>query len=582
MIRPERWRAIPWFGLALAAGAAAAGPLDVPIERCVDGWCWEHPAVPIISWSAVASIDGALWIGGASGALMQFRDGRWTHRVVPEMQRRRNSVQGIVPSPGGVRVSGRRVYALDGVTFTALEARGLRGPPGRAGEAWVWPTRGGVWRQTGAALERVPVVVGGDERMELDSAGGRSAADLWAMGYGTCLVHFAGGNAGCVDGVERPAPGPIVPLHRGLLAGNRLQTAAGWTRVGSCGPHDFVVRSVAVRGSGPDQEVVAATDGGRLCVLDGTRWVSRKEPDEGHADAVAFHGGAAIAVGSQGTLWELRDGAVREGGREPGSQSSTHRAWASGPDDVWVAGGGFTLRYDGATWRNETSEAPALAGLDGTGPADVWALTHARLRHFDGTAWTEVDLPGEGQVWWALSAVSPGDLWVGSQTGTVARRQQGEWTTWSFPAERVAVWHIEGFSDGTALLGDSNGKVFHVDEGTPTERTPPAKETGRRFLHSLHARSSDDVWVAMSDGLHHWDGRAWTAHDLRVHHVFGSGEDLWVLAEFGVYRLEGDRWVEVGTAQEVLEVASAGVIAGPHVLVVGARGAVLRRALRQE
>jgi hypothetical protein len=103
--------------------------------------------------------------------------------------------------------------------------------------------------------------------------------------------------------------------------------------------------------------------------------------------------------------------------------------WGSGPNDVWAAGAGGIIHFDGATWTK--SDAPTLGygwinALSGSGPNDVWAVggryvgadVFSVTLHWNGEAWSEIPSGKEtflGGVW----SSGPDDVWAVGSWGVI-------------------------------------------------------------------------------------------------------------------------------------------------------------------
>jgi hypothetical protein len=150
--------------------------------------------------------------------------------------------------------------------------------------------------------------------------------------------------------------------------------------------------------------------------------------------------------------------------------------WASGDDDVWVAGRRGARGYVTVHGKNGVFEVDATIGsrpvhaLYGFAKNDVWmAVADGRMMHFDGSKWTERFKTPDGSRLRAIWGLRADDMWSVGDGGTVYR------------------W---------------NGSTF----------TPHAVEGGKRFF-GVWGRAADDVW-AVSDGegkaeIFHFDGTTW-------------------------------------------------------------------------
>jgi hypothetical protein len=132
--------------------------------------------------------------------------------------------------------------------------------------------------------------------------------------------------------------------------------------------------------------------------------------------------------------------------------------FAVASNDVWAVGGNLVIHWDGAQWTKMRTPRPLQTGgsdqfedVSASGPNDVWVtgataipsgehVTFAPVvLHWNGTRWTRITITGSGQIYNAVHAAGPADIWVGGVT-----------------------------SNGAAALSHSTGGSF---QGIPT---PPA------------------------------------------------------------------------------------------------------------
>jgi hypothetical protein len=101
---------------------------------------------------------------------------------------------------------------------------------------------------------------------------------------------------------------------------------------------------------------------------------------------------------------------------DPSSAGALSGVWGSGPDDVFIVGGGDRgeiYHYDGAAWSPmEAPDVGLLVWVFGFGPDDVWAVgVGGGVVHYDGTAWTQIDA-GTTTDLWGVWGTSSSDLWI--------------------------------------------------------------------------------------------------------------------------------------------------------------------------
>ena len=172
-------------------------------------------------------------------------------------------------------------------------------------------------------------------------------------------------------------------------------------------------------------------------------------------------------------------------------------ALAFSPVDAWVAGEGFMLRWDGATWQI-SPVYPEFAGLGGSGPNDLWTFADTpqgvqAMYHWDGAGWSAFPLPNWSPVRDEIDAIT-------SSSPTDA---------WAVGAER---------SRRTLTL--------HWD-GRAWRRVPTPNPGPDNLLYGVSARSATDAWAVgayetrrragqLSPLILHWNGRRWRVTRIRL------------------------------------------------------------------
>jgi hypothetical protein len=164
----------------------------------------------------------------------------------------------------------------------------------------------------------------------------------------------------------------------------------------------------------------------------------------------AMHGltpDGVVAMSARGEVWRWTDtGWVS---LEFPVWLSERSLFASGPDDVWVAGDGRLLHHDGVQWTELSAAASGAPSgrwpstLVGSGATNVWAYdtggsAHSpgrsrMMMHFDGRQWS-AHPAGPGQTAMDLLPISATETWALTVTEPampfLALRFDGaEWTT---------------------------------------------------------------------------------------------------------------------------------------------------------
>jgi len=176
-------------------------------------------------------------------------------------------------------------------------------------------------------------------------------------------------------------------------------------------------------------------------------------------------------------------------------------AWASGPNDAYVAGGGGRiLRFDGTVWKTEVEPDGRawVEGLWGSGPDDVIAVgDEGMIRHRKGGKWQSEDVE-ESNSFSAVWGSGPADVFAVGDNGVVFHFDGKAWSgqTTGTDATLSAVWGTgpkDVYAVGS-LSADNSGVVMHYD-GRDWDISA---HVGRR-LDGIWGSGPNDVWVAGSD-----------------------------------------------------------------------------------
>jgi len=200
----------------------------------------------------------------------------------------------------------------------------------------------------------------------------------------------------------------------------------------------------------------------------------------------------------------------------------------------------------------------------GTGASDVW---RAPLEHFDGTAWatmadaTAVDIDGSApdDVWFALAVDTfyadevPHLLrWNGQELREEILSQ--EWSTYR-------ILHVRSFGPTEtwiAAQGPERARIARFDGVQWSVMLEVESISWQQHWGALEGVSADDLWVAAVDGVHHFDGDAWTtplvpgADEERFSSLAVDGGEVWVLGSRYAYRRRESRFIPEEYAHDPL------------------------------
>jgi hypothetical protein len=229
----------------------------------------------------------------------------------------------------------------------------------------------------------------------------------------------------------------------------------------------------------------------------------------------------------------------------------------TGPTDVWVAGNGPILHYDGTSWSSAFNDAMSTFGsLWANSATDAWAVGYypgpnsmlaGSIAHWDGTAWTDVtDAPPTNQLF-RVWASGPDDVWVvGDKVvgeGLTAIVLHWNGSTWSTAyTESIQDFGDVWGSGPNDVWVSGLGDMVHFN-GTTWSKAGPTSAT----LHSfgVWGTGPSDVWAWGTDdggdngSIFHYDGSDWSPGTpigayLSVSDMWGSsGEDIWAVGVDG-------------------------------------------------
>lgn len=319
-------------------------------------------------------------------------------------------------------------------------------------------------------------------------------------------------------------------------------------------------------------------------------------------------------------------------------------------DDVWAVGDyrafvnginqyfAFTMHNDGSGWSYTPTPQPtecaqcynvALYGIDATGPNDVWAAggakiqgsdgflgTHILVMHWDGTEWTVMDTPvqtgASGDFIWDVQAIAPDDVWFfgenlydDSIVLDLGIAMHWDGSGFEFVDLPIVNDNSGGFGNGNSLRAGSASSPdniwavgaaadgdslacgvwqIHRWNGSDWQHMPADNVTLNCAWHALNAVvaiAPDDVWVGGEyfDGSYHglamhWDGTSWAEVAVPgsiTDFVAFASDDVYASGS-GIMHWDGTSWSAVETFPNVLGPSLAGITAaGPCDIWAGGR-----------
>lgn len=371
----------------------------------------------------------------------------------------------------------------------------------------------------------------------------------------------------------------------------------GFNAVWGAGPNDvFVV-------GGTWNTALQKTDG-HVWHWDGAQWDSVKYTGQYLSKVWGTSGSDVYAVGQNGFVARW-DGTSWTQVAQGLTTMSLNAVWGTGPDDVWVAGGGYqgggpqstVLHWDGAAWSLVPTGGPRVvtAGFS-PNPDKVYLVGYDGMVHKrSGGAWQEESraardwlygvwpvaeddayavrcggvLRGQGPpAGWQVVHATPNDcledVWAtpgggqvfavgysdaGLREGVIVRWDGSEWQRTTFPDVYYlhGVWGLDATHVYAVGMRYSEGAqlpvVLRWDGASWTEM-----ETGQPYgiLYSIWGTSPDNLY-AVGTSVLRWDGTSWSS--LSVHHtsdnyrdVWGTGPDNVYIAGGRIYHWNGSVW----------------------------------------
>ncbi|MGJ5816448.1 ligand-binding sensor domain-containing protein [Paludibaculum fermentans] len=511
---------------------------------------WEPPAGQRLLNSSIFSLrgasDGSLWIGSGS-ALSRWRNGRLTNYTTGRghINAIEEDADGNVwfarsrpqePSGPICRTEGDKVRCFgraDGVPFSLVVPM----KRDRNGDFWGGAPEGVFrWRPGFGEVhlrDRVP------------AGGGLSGVSCVAVEPGG--VVWAGiENSGTGPSLLKREHGVWTGVHLPAAAGSQVEVMAllvdshGAVWVGTTAHGLYRLQAGQIEHYGPEDGLSSASVNDFLEDREGNLWIATSNGLDRLRDL-------------QITTYSIREGLTAE-------KASSILGTRDGK--VWIGNGGALESIqdgrilaiqarNGLPGRRVTSllEDPAgrlWVGVDG----GLFILDGGRFRNVPG-----LHGPAFGTVW-VMAATSEGDVWA--EVIAPARRLvhiRNERAVEEFEAGRVpAARGLASAGGGALWLGLQSGELARLKEGQLARFALPAQATGDPLpVREVVPDTDGSVWISNPQGLIRWKNgvarRMGTANGLPCSRVNGHLRDpqgrLWILSECGLLLLtreEVERW----------------------------------------
>lgn len=227
--------------------------------------------------------------------------------------------------------------------------------------------------------------------------------------------------------------------------------------------------------------------------------------------------------------------------------------WGTSANDVWaVAGTQFLYHWDGSAWTNYPVENPnvAINGVWGRAPNDYWAVGDGgRILHWDGSKWSKTVVGNYTNM--AVWGAAANDVWIVG--GANLHWDGAAWTIRSYGGAGLAQDVFGGsaselFSVGWGSVGFANQPI-----GTAKDMSVPTQNR----LYGVWAASPTDAWAVGSGGdVIRYDGTSWKLVSTGMAGVFRTvyglaANDVWVAGTGPVVHWDGSGWTKTDRAYTV-------------------------------
>jgi hypothetical protein len=402
---------------------------------------------------------------------------------------------------------------------------------------------------------------------------GAGPNDVWAVGEHGLVLHFDGTSWTAVD-VGTDANLTDV---RGLAADD-IYVAMGTDQLLHFDGTRWSRRTTGTGGrlkrlAGSGATLLAAGEPALVRRFDGVAWrdLSPAPPQTPSRIWAASPTELYIVVDATGRLWRF-DGVWREVESDPLDHLWHRDVWGTGPADLYALTGGSRCdepvcwfqeirHFDGQSWTSVVrlpldDFSHRLDRLAGSGPDHVVAFGAGTLRR-DGDDWRPSPLGGGvtlGAGWVDASGALHG---VGASGTLVQVNGDDVQPTHDGVLRPIVAAHGRGPDEAYGLTvhwrpsGDgAEGSILRWDGSHWTEGPEQALAGDTRCLW---VTGPGEVTVVDAQGEHllYRDG-SWSNHGpirgwaVGCTDIWGIGPELYVVGRGGVWRFDGQRWIELG------------------------------------
>jgi hypothetical protein len=320
-----------------------------------------------------------------------------------------------------------------------------------------------------------------------------------------------------------------------------------------------------------------------VLVYDGTGWADLAAPAGGLPALWATAGGNVFSNAPAAQKVARFTGSGRLDTPQSTVFGTNLIAYAS--DDAYAIRNGVVVHWDGGTWKSVFGDvvnllvggialSPAGTAFAGVGSATPLDKKGFYRRASNGT-WTQEVVD---EFCYAVWANADDDVWI---LGSLEIMHWTSGSTVDKHSFNTGASSPMGNDIWAASLTDvyvaadrqvasvNHGVMLHFDGANFTEQTLPA---GVEQLDSVWGTSATNIYAISRDGLllHSTGDGTWTAVTLPAgalaNDVWGAAEDLFVASSVGLLHFDGKRWDPVSLGSEVNAVRVTGAGNAVHVI----------------
>ncbi|HYR08423.1 MAG TPA: hypothetical protein VEQ60_11660, partial [Longimicrobium sp.] len=336
----------------------------------------------------------------------------------------------------------------------------------------------------------------------------------------------------------------------------------------------------------PDNAYVVGGAFGNVIRWNGTGWEPQFSRVYGRAfwdvwgfdeDDVYLTGGwwNTAAQRYDGFVWHWNGTAWDSTAMAPGRAVGT--IWGTSPTNLYgLSGGNTVLRYDGTSWTQVAGGAstPGLREIWGTGPDDIWVVgggyhgggPESTVLHWDGVAWAEVQTGGLRTVNGVFSP-NPDKVYLVGYQGMIHRRSGGQWAAESSGQPRL-IAGVAAVSESDVITAECGGLKRNTGPGGAWQTIYATDDCLEKVWVTPGASQIFAVgngvgeWGRGMGVIVRWDGSQWTrtlfpnvtylhgVWGLDSTHVYavGWGDEMGMQVP-RLYQWDGAAWTEISTGQ---------------------------------